>query len=270
MKQCVDYTYSDLVKAYREVGIEKGRTVSIQTDVSLLGAFETLDREEFLKAHYSALADSVDLTKGTIVVQTASKSLCNTDKPFYPDKTPSEMGVLTEYFRQSPGAVRSLHPFISYTAVGKDAISICEDVSRHAYGPETPEARLLEHDALNVSIGLHPRFSCSFIHHVELVMGVPYRYVKEFLHPIANSGVIQNELFYLYVWYRQCDIIKDKNVKVFEYFQNSGYEVREATLGRGKIYSYSLSDFYKATTKLLSKDIYAQLAEVPKVKPYTK
>jgi aminoglycoside 3-N-acetyltransferase len=266
----MDYSHQDIKRAYKEVGIEKGRIVLLKTDLRFLGAYENTDRNEILKAHFNALSQLIDLNVGTLVVPTSTLSLCNTDKPFDPGNTPSESGVLTEYIRRQEGAIRSFHPFISYAAIGKYAKAICEDISRHAFGPETPKARMLDLDTMYVSVGQHPRCTCSVVHHIEMIMGVPYRYIKEFKHPVVRDGKVVREPFYMYVYYRECDIKRNRNVKIFDRFFKEGYTVEEASLGRGKLYAYKMADFYKSTIKALKDDIYIWLDELPKVQPYQK
>ena len=262
------YNFKDIKKAYSSLGVKKGQTVLLKTDLRWLGPFEKPGKPEVLKAHFNALADLIDLNEGTLIVPTGSPSLCNTEIPFDPDRTPSEVGILTEFIRTQPGTVRSFHPFISYTAIGKDALKICDGVSRHAYGPETPEARALESDALDLSAGLHPRASASIIHHIEHLMAVPYRYTKEFVHPVVREGKIVTEPFYMYVWYRQCALQRDGNIKIFENFTRAPGRLRQAGLGQGLAYSYSMRDFFKETVSLFKDDIFVWLAAIPSNKPY--
>jgi len=262
------YTYRDIKQAYKKVGVKKGRIILLKTDLSLLGKFEKVCKNEILKAHFNTLVNLIDLNQGTIVVSTSTSSLINTDKVFDPKNTPSESGILTEYIREQKGAIRSFHPFTSYAAIGKRAKTICEDVSRHAFGPETPEARMLELDVLCVSIGMHPHLTCSTVHHLEMVMGVPYRYPKEYVHPVYRNGRIRKECFYRYPWYRQCGIKKNRCAKIFERLYKEGLKIREAHLGRGRVFSYSLQDFYKKCLKIFKEDMFVYLDEIPKIKPY--
>jgi len=264
----MDYNFKDIKKAYKELGVERGRTVLLKTDLRYLGAYDHPGRNGALSAHYNALSDLLDLNKGTLVVATGSTSLCNTDKPFDRDKTPSEYGMLTEYIRKREGSVRSFHPFMSYTAIGKHAKAICGDVSRHSFGFETPKARMVDLDTLYVSIGLHPRWTCTIVHHIEMLMGVPYRYTKEFLHPVIRGDKINEELFYLQVWYKQCQIKRNNNVNIFNHFIGEGHKVKEVQLGRGKIYSYSMVEFFDSTIKLFKNNIYAYLDKIPETRPY--
>ncbi len=269
-KNMVDYTAEDLRRAYEEVGVRRGMTVLLKTDLLKLGYFESRKKEDILEAHFRVLSDLVDLNKGTIVVSTSSTYLCNTKEPFDPRTTKSERGVLTEYIRTREGAVRSFHPFTSYAAIGREAREMCSDVSRHAYGPQTPKARLLERETLCVSMGLPPRLTTSLVHHVEMIMGVPYRYTKEFIHPVVRGQDIAEEPFYLFVYYRECAIKRNRNVKIFERFLQKGHRIAESKLGKGLLYAYSLNDFYRWTIEAFKEDIYIWLDEPPRVRPYQK
>lgn len=269
-KMQTDYSYKDIVKAIKKLGIKKGDIVAIRTDLRYLGNYIKRGKSEVLKAFYNAFVEIVDLKEGTLSVATSSTSIINTDIPFDIENTPSDVGVFTEYLRKKDGAIRSFHPFESCAAIGKEAKEICMNTSRHAFGPETPEARLIERDAICVSIGLPPPQTCSTVHHIEMAMGVPYRYPKEYIHPVVRNGIVKYEPFYRYAWYRECNIKRNGLKKIFKHFTDSGYKINKTSLGRGFVYSYSLSEFYRSTTKLMSKDIFVWLDEIPKVKPYRK
>ena len=94
------YNYYDIKNAYEKVGVSKGMTVSLKTDLRFLGPYESNSQNDLLAAHFNVLADLVDLSAGTIVVSTATFSLCNTDNVFDILNTPSEMGSLTEFIRK--------------------------------------------------------------------------------------------------------------------------------------------------------------------------
>ena len=264
------YNYHEIKNAYKKIGVSKGMTVSLKTDLRFLGPYDSNSQNDLLAAHFNVLADLVDLSEGTIVVSTATFSLCNTETIFDVINTPSEMGSLTEYVRTRPGSLRSFHPFSSSTAIGKNANYICENISRHSTGPNSPKARLLELDAQYLSIGLPPSRVSMVIHHIEQLMGVPYRYTKEFNHPVLRNGVVTYEPFYLFVRYLDSKVEDDLDVRVFPFFYSEGYKTKEANLGRGKVYSFSMKDFFLSTVKLLAKDIYACLESEPVIRSYRK
>ncbi len=266
MKNNYDYNYEDIKKAYTNLGVSSGKLVFIEADLSCLGRYEKMDIQSLPEVHLNALMELVE-DEGTIVVPTASMALCNTDIPFDINNTPSERGIFSEYLRTRVGAVRSLHPFTSCTAIGKNASEICSDVSPQSYGPETPYPRMLERDGLFISIGLHPRLTCSVLHEAEMEMGVPYRYIKEFSQPVLEGTEINIRRFYMHVWYRECEIKKNNKEKLWGDFE-SGYTVKKTQLGRGFLYSYSMRDFYQCTVNLFKKNMYLLLENEPIKKPY--
>ena len=66
----------------------------------------------------------------------------------------------------------------------------------------------------------------------------------------------------------ECEVEDDLDYKVFPYFYSEGFKTKEENLGRGKVYSFSMNDFYLSTVKLLTKDIYACLESEPIIRPY--
>jgi len=257
----------ELIDAYGAIGVTAGRTVIIHSDFARLASFGGLDKQAVLDAHYQAFRDLVG-PEGTLAVIAGSQNLCNTETPFDVANTPSwQMGIFTEHLRKQPGTLRSFHPFISFAANGPMAATITQDVSRHAWGPETPTQRLIDLDALCVSIGIHPRFTCSTVHHVEQAMGAPYRYSKEYMHPVIRDGNISVEPFYTYVYYLACEIDRNRNKKIFKRFMNH-HSVSEHPLRNGKIYSYAVKDFYASAVQSMKDDIYVWLNQPPKTRPY--
>jgi aminoglycoside 3-N-acetyltransferase len=145
---------------------------------------------------------------------------------------------------------------------------ICNNVSRHSRGLETPKDRLLKLDALYVSVGLEPNKSFSIVHHAEMMMGVPYRYTKEFMCRVKRNNGVVTEPFYHFVYYKDCDLKRNLNVKILNHFIESGHILKQTKLGRGRVYSASLKDYFYSTVNYLKKDIYGWLDEPPSNRPY--
>lgn len=258
------YTYDDIRSALLNLNIERGDTLLIRADLRYLGMYSD-GVSNLTKDLFAIFSDLVDLSEGTIVVPTGCLSLCNTTIPYHPEKTPSELGVFSEFVRHIPGAIRSFHPFFSYTAIGKKAHEICADHPRSAFGLNTPKDKLISMGAKAISIGASPRFTCTTVHHAEFMVGVPYRYVKEFIHPVYRNGEILNEPFYLYVMYRTSDMKRNNNVKLWATFP--GW-LATAPLGAAHVYSYSIKEFYQHCVKKMQEDFFIYLDEEPDVKPY--
>lgn len=264
----MNYSYHSLVEAYKNVGLKKGMCVYITGDLTILGISLEISKTELLGMHFKAIFDIIT-EEGTLIVPTHSFSLCNTDKPFSLEKTRSETGAFSEYVRTKAGCIRQMHPFSSRAAIGKYAEYICQNTSNHSYGQHTPFARMLELNTLFISIGIHPKQIVSLVHQCESDMNVPYRYSKEFLHPIEREGVIKVEPFYHLVTYQGAGIKRDKNTKIFEHFEKS-FSLNSMTLANGMLWGFDMQSFYKATTLLMCEDIYCWLEHPPSSRPYRK
>lgn len=261
-----DYNISDLRDAYENIGVSQGGIVYVTGNFGRLGRFSSPLKEALFKAHLNVLSDILG-KKGTLVVPTHSFSLANNDMLFDYNNTSSETGPFTEYIRQLPGAVRQYHPFSSSTAVGGSASSICGNCSRHVYGLNTPFHRMVENDALFISLGKEINTTISLVHHAEFMMGVPYRYTKEFWKSCRKNGEEFIENFYLHVLYSQCDIARDRNIKITESYR-ANHSILEEKLGRSYIYSVSMKSYFDHAVNMMSDDIYAWLKNPPMKRPY--
>jgi len=159
----VFYSESELVEAYKGVGVAPGRVVYVTGNLGRLGLIKGKEKSEVIRTHFEILGDLLG-EKGTLVVPTHSFSICNTDIPFSMSSTPSETGPFTEYVRNQKDAVRQYRAFSSSTAFGADSHEICGDCARHAYGHHTPFQRMVDADAVFVSIGMPASSAVSLVH----------------------------------------------------------------------------------------------------------
>jgi aminoglycoside 3-N-acetyltransferase len=256
-----------LLDCYRDLGVGRNRIVFVASDFGPMLTDPREAKQAVLNDHLTALRELLG-PDGTIVVPTATLNLCNTGIVFDPATTPPhQMGAFSEFVRAHPGTRRSFHPFWSLAALGGRASELVDDVSRHAFGMGSVWSRLVEAEAIGIHIGKHPRETISLVHHIELVVGVPYRYTKEFMHPVRRGADVRVEPFYHFVWYRDCDLVRDRNRRIFENFAATG-TVKEKAQARGAIWSLSFAEFYKITQRFMSHSLYAWLEREPAARPY--
>ncbi|MBF0108330.1 MAG: AAC(3) family N-acetyltransferase [Magnetococcales bacterium] len=86
-------------------------------------------------------------------------------------RTPSQMGLVTELFRRSPGVVRSLHPTHPVAAWGRHAQALIQDHQRclTPCGQGSPYARMLAFKGQNLLLGVDIR-ALTFFHAVEEII----------------------------------------------------------------------------------------------------
>ena len=264
----IDYSYRDLFDTYKRLGLDSGKVVYVTGNFGRLGRYYNKQKNILLRDHVNVIQELIG-DEGTLIVPTHSWSLCNTDKLFDPQSTKSEEGPFTEYVRQQKNSVRQFHPFASVTALGNKAVEICTNNSRNAYGWESPFQRMVDLNAMYVSIGQPMETSISLVHHIELMMGVPYRYTKEFTQPCLVDGTVKMIEFYLYVTRKESDIVRDCNRNIMYTFKENN-TVTRTKIGRSYAESLSMAEFFQSTTKMFADNIYVYLKSPPTSRPYRK
>lgn len=258
----------DIYRSLKKAGLKSGDNILVKSDLRYLG--EYYSQQNLCKDLFSVISEIINLKKGTLFVSTASTALCNSNKIFNLNTTKSERGVFSNFVLELKKSIRSIHPFLSYTGIGKYAEYVCKKNTRHAYGPNSPKDRMLKVKTKYLSIGLPPQLTCSYIHHVEMMMGVPYRYTKEFKSRVKTKNKIRDELYYIYVNYLNSNLKRDLNKKLFKYCVKKGLKINQVNLGKGKIYIYDCNEFVNQSIEFLSKDIYGWCAKKPSNRPYQK
>lgn len=262
-------TITDLQECLSSFGLEAGDTVVVKCDLSFLGPIMGVSsKTEYLNAVYQSIRRSIG-DSGNLVVPTGTDRLCASGEPFYLETTSGEMGVFSEFVRKLPNSHRSLHPFGSYASEGPLADLITNDVSKSSFGPDTPKARLIELAAKVVNIGIPANRTNSVVHHVEQIMGVPYRYHKEFPNDVFARGEYVGTDYLLYVRRLECQIELDKNKKLFEFYDSRGYQIVQHRVSpSGVISCFDLQSMFYTCIDLLKSDIYGLLVNAPLNRPY--
>ena len=113
--------------------------------------------------------------KGTMLFPTfprlPSYEFLKSGEVFDVRKTPSHMGILTEYARRQRDAVRSLHPTKSVCALGPLAhvLTATHHESPYAFDRRSPYYKLTEHGGKIIGLGVSTQRN-SFVHCVEDVL----------------------------------------------------------------------------------------------------
>lgn len=190
-----------------------------------------------------------------IVVPTANFNLIDRNEVFNINDTKSyRMGPISEKIRLQKKAIRSFHPIWSLSGIGPDINDFLKNISKHGYDTNSVFSKMFKNDFFFLSLGKHPRFMLSIIHHLEHTNKVPYRFQKAFNIKYLNEGKIIEDDFYL-------DVLKDeyrdkpraRNKKIFETFE-SNFELIKFQIGVGMISIFSFNDFKKSTDDLMKKD----------------
>jgi aminoglycoside 3-N-acetyltransferase len=245
--------------ALAQVGSSAGRTLLVHSNTDVLD--ELMPDEDLvtrLGEFEGALRASIG-TAGTLVVPTFTYGFCR-GRPFDPDRTNSHVGLFTNYLRRRPDALRSRHPIFSFAAVGANTSALLADVPETAFGPDSVFDRLRALDALIVFFNCSFT-SCTYVHHIEQLYGVGYRYEKIFRAPIIENGRARDGQATFFVRDLDRDVVNG-----FDRFSAgiaaSGL-LRTAKLGSGKVSAVGAQALFAAGTRALQAEPYIFLAHPP-------
>lgn len=110
----------DLLKAFKEIGIESGDTVLVHSSLSKIGYIEN-GAKDVVEALLESVAKS-----GNILMPNSPNAQYQLDyiqqlDYFDAANSPSKLGAISEYFRKLPNAIRSVHPTEPVSCIGPDA-----------------------------------------------------------------------------------------------------------------------------------------------------
>ena len=176
-------TRDDIFVAIRSLGVRGGDLMIVHSSYKSLGPRGV---EGGPAAVVDALVAAV-APGGTLFVPTYSYG----NDAYDPATSPSCDGVITEFLRQRPDAVRSLHPTHSVAGVGPDAMSILEGHERvHAFARGSPLWRLWERDAWVLLVGVG-HFANSAAHVAEEMLEMSYLDRRRRARVIRSGGAVE-------------------------------------------------------------------------------
>lgn len=190
-------TRAGLAADCRALGIVEGDTVMVHAAVSRVGAI--LGGPDTL---ITALRDAVGPT-GTLMVYTdwdaGYEDLLDPEgrvpeawrdqvPPFDPARSRAirDNGVLPEFLRTTPGALRSASPGPSVAALGASASWLTENHPLdYGYGENSPLARLVACNGKVLMLGA-PLDTITLLHHAEHLAQIPGKRIKRVEVPFAT------------------------------------------------------------------------------------
>jgi len=154
----------DIVDGLRSLGLETGAVVIAHSALSSFG--EVAGGADTI---IDALLKVVG-AEGTVVMPTFSA-----ERPFNPKTSTTFLGTVPETFRKRKDSVRSLHPLVPLSAIGKNAGYIVEghEKSEAPQGMESPYGKIVELDGYILLLGVDLD-RCTMMHTFEILANAPY------------------------------------------------------------------------------------------------
>ena len=179
------YTKKDLIKDFKEIGIDPEGTLLVHSSMKAVGEVEGR-ADTVIDAFMEYMKD------GLLVFPTHSWSEENNEDDIFNPKTEKScVGILTNIFRKREGVLRSLHPTHSLAAYGKDAKDFIKgEEKRNTPCPrEGAYGKLYDRNAQILFLGCTLK-SNTFIHGVEEWNQIPNRLGEK---PVEYKIVLDNQ-----------------------------------------------------------------------------
>ncbi len=246
------YSQLDFKKALINSGIKKGDLVFGHSNIGFFG-IPSFDKNKYTSTTDMLLETFLEILgpEGTLILPAYTYSFCN-GKIFDPEKDKGIGGMLSEYLRQKKESIRSIDPSISVVAIGAKAEKIISKMPINAYSSNGFFQRLLNENGKICN--LNKDASSTFIHYIEKMNNVPYRYEKEFKGEIRINNKLHKSSSIIYV--RFLHPSTEVCMKKFDYYATEKKACKKIKVGRGFIKTMSIKDQLDIGNDLLKQSIW--------------
>jgi aminoglycoside 3-N-acetyltransferase len=260
------FSHDEFVAALHELGIRRGDIVHVQSDLRRIGPVDApATRGGMLEFYLRGLLDAVG-PEGTLTTCTAFEDYGRYGTPYVREESPSRLGVLSEYIRTRPGAVRSVHPIMSLAAIGPVAEEICGGSHFEGFGYASPWGELHRRNAHILTLGMDAKGGgTTFFHYVEKLYGVPYQYTKIYTHPVYSGGERLDGPFTLSVRYLDFGV-ENTPVRVKTRMLDRG-EAVEAQTGYARSWCARAQAVVERMMQMFDEDRWMMLERPPRFRP---
>lgn len=190
------FTNTGILEALKQIGASDCSLLVVQTGVLFGPPNLQLSRREFLARLYEIL---IGLNVDTLVVPTFTFSFCNKEV-FDIRSSKTSMGALAEYIRTRPEAKRSLDPLLSMVVIGKQNHIFDGDLGENSLGVGSGYDRLHHTDDVKfLCFGSDFSEHFTYVHYVEKMLEVPYRFDQGFQGTIIDwNGNVYEDTHYIH------------------------------------------------------------------------
>jgi aminoglycoside N3'-acetyltransferase len=236
------------------LGLRKGMHVAVHSRLISFGRIEG-----GAEAVFSVLREIVG-SEGTLVFPTYTLSL-DDQAPYSPLETPSQgMGALAELARKHPDSQRTLSPMHSHVSIGARTEEIMSANSLRSLGEGSAFAAMEGADFSLLLLGCSFHEGATFIHHVEAVIGVPYREWIDLPRLVKKPDGSTHGVSCQYYARRESETL-DTDLSGVE------HRIRKERIGKSKdinsrvSYLVKLSELHRCIEQMLAESPYSLMLE---------
>lgn len=241
-------TNLDLLNVLKEIGADQCDTLFIHTSLTFGTPNPELKKKELLNELLNVIKE---LNVRNVCMPTYTFSFCN-GKNYNPAKSVSRMGALNEFFRKQEGVVRSVDPLMSVAMLGEDKELVLE-IGHSSCGNNSTYDKLRHRDGVKfLFLGAKIGDCFTYMHYLEWLYGVDYRYERKFRGEVVIDGVSSIEEYDLFCRYD--GVIPNTNSYVYEQEMYEKGEAQVREFGDSTISIVEQKTASKAYQRCLLKD----------------
>ena len=241
-------TRDDLRAALEQIQADDAQVLYLHTGLSFGLPNPELSREELLDSMYQAIRG---LNVRTLCVPTFTFSFCN-GEAYDSARSKTRMGALNEFIRRRPEAVRSVDPLMSVAVIGED-LDLAQNLGHESIGTDSTFDKLSRRTGVKfLFMGVSVGDCLTYMHYLEWVAGVPYRYDREFTGTITHAGRTYEDTYKLFVRYN--NVQPNKASYDYEQLMADRGMLRVAALGNHSVRCIAEPDARSVYLELLEMD----------------
>ncbi len=192
------YTSQDVLDILKKLNVHNANILYIHTDLGF--GKPLVKRKEFVAKLYEIIKF---LGVKTLIFPTYTFSFCN-NQDYDVQNSKTTMGMLNEYARKQEGAFRTKDPLMSVCVIG-DVPKEYNHLSKFSCGKGSAfEIMSKSDDNVFLFFGAKPTHCFTFMHYVEAIYNVPYRYDRVFTGNVIDKGQVSQESYTLCTLYDTC------------------------------------------------------------------
>lgn len=247
---------NDINKIFRKAKLKKNDVVMIHGDAAVAAQFENIKPKTKLTKLLNTIIKY--FSEGTIIIPTFTYSFAK-GKTYNYLKSPSEVGMFSEAFRKHRGVKRTKQPIFSFAIIGKEKEKFLNTNINECFGENTV------FDIFKKAKGKIICMGCSFdritfVHHVEQMHGVKYRYLKNFIGKIMIKNQLKKINTTCYV--RK---LRENNTTCLNLLKRTALRKKNLFLtnvGKLPFFSISSEKFYDISVSMLKKNKFSLIKKL--------
>lgn len=244
------YGAEEVYHTLKEIGVQDCEALFLHSDIMFGSTMAGFNRRDYLNTIYQVF-ERLNI-QHCLLVPTFTYSFCN-QEDYHVKNSRTSMGAFNEYLRKKEGRYRTLDPLLSLS-VPSGLKERFQNLSEHSLGAEGGLDRVHHMDGVKfLFFGAKLAECFTYVHYVEKIMDVPYRFDMPFSGFIIDES--ENRYESCQYMHTACYGVKPANYYYFEdYLEEKGL-LKKRTLGNKSVACLSEKEAYSEIEKMLRRDI---------------